>query len=199
MTIALTPKQKDVLSYIERFIDRHDYAPSFREIGESFGFSSVATVAGYVNALKTKGYLSSVENLSRSIQLTPAYDERTFSIPMLGNIAAGKPIEAIRTNETIEIPRDMMKKDVFALRVRGDSMEGDGILDGDFVIVQRVINPQNGDIVVSMLDGENVTLKRFFKEKDRIRLQPSNPNHKPIYTASVAIQGKVLGVIRKFS
>ena len=198
MQSALTPKQKNILSYIERYIDRHDYAPCFREIGEAFGFSSVATVAGYINALKSKGYLSAEDKLSRSIQLTPAFDERTFEIPMLGIIAAGKPIEAIRTNETIEIPRDMMKKDVFALRVRGDSMEGDGILDGDFVIVQRVINPSNGDIVVSMLNGENVTLKRFFKEKNRIRLQPSNPNHKPIYTASVSIQGRVLGVIRKF-
>jgi len=91
-----------------------------------------------------------------------------------------------------------MKKDVFALKVRGDSMIDDGIFDGDYVIIQRIENPTNGDIVVSLLDGENVTLKRFYKEKDRIRLQPANKSYKPIYTQSVSIQGKVLGVIRKY-
>lgn len=198
MAQPLTPKQKDILDYIERYIDRHDYAPSYREIGEAFSLSSVATVAGHIDALKSKGYLTHAENLARSIQLTPAFDERMFTIPLLGLIAAGEPIEAIRTQETIDIPKDMMKKDVFALKVRGDSMIDDGIFDGDYVIIQRVVNPTNGDIVVSLLDGENVTLKRFYKEKDRIRLQPANKNYKPIYTQSVSIQGKVLGVIRKY-
>lgn len=199
MPSPLTPRQKEVLSYIERYLDRHDYAPSYREIAEAFGFSSVATIAGYVDVLKTKGYLINSENLARSIQLTPAFEERTFEIPLLGVVAAGKPIEAIRTPETIDIPKDMLKKDVFALRVRGDSMIEDGILNGDYVIIQRMANPNNGDIVVSLLDGENVTLKRFYKEKDRIRLQPANGKYKPIYTSKVTIQGKVLGVIRKFA
>lgn len=198
MPTPLTPKQKEILDYITRYIDRHDYAPSYREIGEAFGLSSVATVAGHIDALKDKDYLTHAENLARSIQLTPAFDERTFEIPMLGIIAAGEPIEAVRTQETIDIPRDMMKKDVFALRVRGESMIEDGIFDGDYVIIQRLIQPKNGDIVVSLLDGENVTLKRFFKEKDRIRLQPANKNYHPIYTKTVSIQGKVLGVIRKY-
>lgn len=195
---TLTPKQKEILNYIERYLDRHDYAPSYREIAESFSLSSVATVAGYIEALKEKGYLTNTENLARSIQLTPAWDDQSFEIPMLGLIAAGAPIEAIRTPETIDIPRDMIRKDVFALKVRGDSMIEDGIFDGDYVIIERITNPKNGDIVVSLLDNENVTLKRFYKEKGRIRLQPANKKYKPIYTKSVSIQGRVLGVIRKF-
>jgi repressor LexA len=198
MAQSLTPKQKEVLDYIERYIDRHDYAPSYREIAQSFGLSSVATIAGYIEALKEKGYLTNTENLARSIQLTPAFDDRNFEIPMLGRIAAGAPIEAIRTPETIDIPRDMLRKDVFALKVRGDSMIDDGIFDGDYVIIERISNPKNGDIVVSLLDNENVTLKRFYKEKNRIRLQPANNKYKPIYTTKVSIQGRVLGVIRKF-
>lgn len=195
---TLTPKQKEIFEYIERYIDRHDYAPSYREIAQSFSLSSVATVAGYIEALKDKGYLTNTENLARSIQLTPAWEDQSFEVPMLGSIAAGAPIEAIRTPETIDIPRDMIRKDVFALKVRGDSMIEDGIFDGDYVIIERITNPKNGDIVVSLLDNENVTLKRFYKEKDRIRLQPANKKYKPIYTRKVAIQGRVLGVIRKF-
>lgn len=198
MAQALTPKQKEILEYIQRYIDRHDYAPSYREIAESFGLSSVATIAGYIDTLKEKGYLTNTENLARSIQLTPSFDERNYEIPMLGQIAAGAPIEAIRTPETIDIPRDMLRKDVFALKVRGDSMIDDGIFDGDYVIIERIANPKNGDIVVSLLDNENVTLKRFYKEKNRIRLQPANGKYNPIYTTKVSIQGRVLGVIRKF-
>lgn len=199
MATPLTPRQKEVLEYIERYLDRHDYAPSYREIAQAFGFSSVATIAGYVEALKNKGYLKNSQNLARSIQLTPAFDERTFEVPMLGIISAGAPIEAIRTPETIDIPKDMMKKDVFALKVRGESMIEDGILDGDYVIIQRITEPKNGDIVVSLLDHENVTLKRFYRERGRIRLQPANRKMKPIFTTKVSIQGKVLGVIRKFA
>ena len=199
MAVPLTPKQKQVFDYIVRFIDRHDYAPSFREIGDAFNFSSVATVANYISALKNKHYLDSENNLARSIQLTPTFDERSFDIPLLGLISAGEPIEAIRTHETIDIPRDMMQKDVFALQVKGDSMIDDGIFDGDYVIIKKITQPKNGDIVVSLLDGINTTLKRFYKEKNRIRLQPANGKYQPIYTQSVSIQGKVLGVIRKFA
>ncbi|TSC93701.1 MAG: repressor LexA [Candidatus Berkelbacteria bacterium Licking1014_85] len=197
--ISLTKKQREVYEYIKNYLDRYDYAPSFREIAKAFGFSSVSTVAGYIDALKEKKYLEGENHVARSLQLTPSYDERNFSIPLLGTIAAGLPIEAIRTNETIDVPRDMMGPDVFALRVKGDSMIDDGIFDGDFVIIQRIAQPKNGDIVVSLLDGENVTLKRFYKEKGRIRLQPSNKNYKPIYTDKVTIQGKLRGVIRKFA
>ncbi len=196
MGTTLTPRQKLVLDYIRAYIEDHDYSPSYREIGQYLGLKSVATVAEHVNALQDKGYLSKDPLEARSIQVTPAWDERSFEIPLFGSIAAGSPIEAIRTTETIEIPRSMMGPDVFALKVRGDSMVDDGILDGDYVVIQRTDRPKNGDIVVALLEEENVTLKRYYKEKDRIRLQPANPKYPPIRTNHVSIQGKVLGVIR---
>jgi repressor LexA len=198
MSDPLTRRQKEVLDFLRIFINKHDYAPSYREIADHFSFSSVATVAEHVDSLKEKGYLENEENMARSIQLTPTWDERTFSIPLLGAIAAGLPIEAIRTAETIDIPKDMMGKNVFALKVRGDSMEEDGILDGDYVIIEQTSNPKNGDIVVALVEGNNVTLKRFYRESDHIRLQPANGKYQPIRTKRVVVQGKVRGVIRKF-
>lgn len=194
----ISPKQKQVLEFIEKYTDQNDYAPSFREIAEGLGLSSVATVAEHIENLKSKGYLQKEPTLARSIQLTPVWDERTFEIPLLGVIAAGAPIEAIRTNETITIPRDMMGPNVFALKVRGDSMIDDGIFDGDYVIIEKTSSPHNGEIVVALLDNENVTLKRFYKEKGGIKLAPANKNYKPLLTKKVIVQGKVKGVIRKF-
>lgn len=198
MSEPLTRRQKEVLDFIRFFINKHEYAPSYREVADHFGFSSVATVAEHIESLKTKGCLENAENMARSIQLTPTWDERTFAIPLLGSIAAGLPIEAVRTAETIDIPKDMMGRNVFALRVRGDSMEEDGILDGDFVIIEQTNSPKNGDIVVALLEGNNVTLKRFFRENDHIRLQPANGRYQPIRAKRVVVQGKVRGVIRKF-
>lgn len=198
MPQPLTKKQKEVLDFIESYLGRHDYAPSYREIAEHFELSSVATVAGYIQTLKEKGHLQSEENMARSLQLTPRFDERKFEVPLLGTIAAGEPIEAIRTQETIEVPADMRGPHVFALKVRGDSMFEDGIFNGDYVIIEKVEVPKNGDIVVSLIDGDNVTLKRFYREKDHIRLQPANSNYDPIRVKKVTIQGRVRGVIRKF-
>lgn len=199
MADPLTKKQNDVLKFIREFIDDNDYSPSFREIAQSCGFSSVATVSQYVDVLKQKGHIKHEANEARSLQLTPTFDERSFEVLLEGMIAAGRPIEAIRTSETIDIPRDMMAKDVFALKVRGDSMIDDGILDGDYVIIQRCNNPKNGEIVVALLDNNSVTLKRFYKEKDGVRLQPANSKYKAIKVKKVIIQGKVRGVIRKFA
>ncbi len=198
MPDPLTRRQKEVLDYLRSFISKHEYAPSYREVADHFGYASVATVAEHVDSLKLKGYLDNEENMARSIQLTPTWDERTFSIPLLGSIAAGLPIEAIRTADTIDIPKDMMGRNVFALRVRGDSMEEDGILDGDYVIIEQTAHPKNGDIVVALVEGSNVTLKRFYREQDHIRLQPANGRYQPIRAKRVVVQGKVRGVIRKF-
>lgn len=195
----LTKRQKEILDFIQSYIASHDYAPSYREIAEFFNLSSVATVSDHVENLKEKGYLTKDYNEARSLQLTPRWDERTFEIPLLGSIAAGMPIEAIRTNETIDIPKDMMAKNVFALKVRGDSMIEDGIFDGDYIIIEQTNNPHDGEIVVALIDNENATLKRFYREKDCIRLQPANSNYNPIRTNKVTIQGRVKGVIRKFS
>lgn len=196
--LPLTKRQSEIYGLIKTFISDNGYAPSYREIAAELKLSSVATVAEYISVLETKGYLSKEGNSARSLQLTPSWDERSFEIPLMGTIAAGKPIEAIRTNETIEIPRDMMGPNVFALKVSGDSMIDDGIMDGDYVIIEKTNHPKNGDIVVALVDNENVTLKRFFREKTRIRLQPANKNYKPIYTRQALVQGRVKGVIRKF-
>ncbi|MBI4022928.1 transcriptional repressor LexA [Candidatus Berkelbacteria bacterium] len=196
---TLTPKQKGILDYLRGYIEDHGYAPSYREIAEHFHLRSVATVAEHIDTLQAKGHLDKDGREARSLQLTPTWDERAYDIPLLGSIAAGSPIAALRTNETIDIPRSMMAPDVFALKVSGDSMQDDGILDGDYVVIQRTDRPRNGDIVVALLDEESVTLKRFYKERGRIRLQPANPKYKPIYTNHVNIQGRVLGVIRQLS
>ena len=196
--LPLTKRQSEIYNLIKNFIKDNGYAPSYREIAAELNLSSVATVAEYICVLETKGYLSKEGNSARSLQLTPSWDERSFEVPLVGRIAAGKPIEAIRTNETIEIPRDMIGPNVFALKVSGDSMIDDGIMDGDYVIIEKTNNPKNGDIVVALVDQESVTLKRFFREKTRIRLQPANKNYKPIYTRQALVQGRVKGVIRKF-
>jgi repressor LexA len=197
--LPLTPRQKAVLDYVQTFLEDHGFAPSYREIGAHFQFASVATVAEYVEILRTKGYLQEPEDRSaRSLQLTATWETERFSIPLMGTIAAGSPIEAIRTNETIDIPRDMSRPNVFALKVRGESMIEDGIFDGDYVVVEPVEEPKEGDIVVALIDNENVTLKRFFMEPDHVRLEPANSKMEPIRVRQVTIQGRVVGVIRKF-
>ncbi len=200
----LTPKQKQILEFIEKFVEENDYSPSYREIAENFGFSSVATVAEHVDNLKNKGYLSHDETGYRSLKVVGVEIDREgslfdgFSIPLMGAIQAGKPIEAIRTSESLEIPRDMMGKSVFALRVKGDSMIEDAIMEGDYVVVEPCQTPKNGDIVVALINKDEVTLKRFYREKDYIRLQPANKKYQPIRVKKVIIQGRVRGVIRKF-
>lgn len=199
----LTPKQKQILDYIEKFIEDNGYSPSYREIAEHFQFSSVATVAEHVENLRLKGYLSS-EAGYRSLQVKEVNVETSknpfefLTIPLLGAIQAGKPIEAVKTSETLEIPRDMMARNAFALKVKGDSMIDDGILEGDYVVVEPCQSPKNGDIIVALIDKDDVTLKRFYREKDHIRLQPANKKYQPIRVKKVTIQGKVRGVIRKF-
>lgn len=198
----LTKRQKEIFEFIQSFIDENGYAPSFREIAYYFEFSSTGTVAEYIGILEEKGYLSREAISARSLQLTPSFASNfdTFEIPLEGMIDAGKPIEAIRTGDTIDIPRDMMGKKTFALKVRGDSMVDDGILNGDYVIIEQTSNARNGDIIVALIDNEKATLKRFYNEKSSIRLQPANKDMKPMHFAKnrVIIQGKVRGVIRKY-
>jgi repressor LexA len=199
----LTKRQAQILEFVTQHIAENNYAPSYREIGEHFGLSSTATIAEHVEALKTKGYLSHEDNLARSLQpmavAKQPSEQNEYFIPLLGTIAAGKPIQAVPTSETIDIPKDMMGTNVFALRVKGESMIEDGIMSGDYIIVEQTRTAKNGDIVVALIDQENVTLKRFYKEKDRIRLQPANSTMQPIFLTKVSIQGRVKGVIRKFN
>lgn len=201
--IPLTPRQKEILDYIISFTRDNDYSPSYREIAEYFSLSSTATVAEHIETLKQKGHLRDDLSGARALQaqkpdLSMSDILNSVTIPLLGSIAAGTPIEAIRTSETIDIPKDMAGKKVFALKVHGDSMVDDGILNGDYVIIEACDTPRNGDIVVALLDRDNVTLKRFYREKDHVRLQPANKKYKPIRVKKVVIQGRVKGVIRKF-
>jgi len=199
---TLTKKQKEILEYIRQFIDENGYAPSYREIAAYFELSSTGTIAEYVSILEDKGYLTKEATEARAIQLTPAYDDgvELHSIQLLGIIDAGRPIEAIRTNETIDIPRDMLGRHTFALKVRGESMIDDGILEGDYVIIEQTSSPKNGEIVVALIDNSNATLKRYYSEKNSVRLQPANKTMKPMLFKKnrVTIQGRVKGVIRKF-
>ncbi len=195
---SLTKRQSEILKFVRSFALENDYSPSYREIAQYFNFSSVATVAEHINTLKNKGYLETEPTKARSIQISNEDNIQDSVVRLMGLIAAGRPIDAKDGSNTIEIPKDMMGEDVYALQVKGDSMVTDGILNGDYIVIKKTNQPNNGDIVVALLDNNYATLKRFYKEKNRVRLQPASPRHAPIYAKNVTIQGVVKGVIRKF-
>jgi len=195
----LTKKQKQILDFVTQFIQINEYAPSYREIAEHFGLSSTATVHEHLKALEDKGLISSSQNTARSLEVVNQRFGKAIELPLAGLITAGVPIEAIETNETIAVPQAMIKdENSFVLKVKGESMIEDGILDGDYVIIERNFYPRNGDVVVALLDNTYATLKKYFREKDRIRLQPANKTMKPIYSKNPAIQGVVRGIMRTF-
>ena len=205
MKYPLTKKQKFLLDFIKKFSKTNGYPPSFREIMEGLGYSSVATVAQHIDNLVGKGYLRKRDNEARSIQLVEAdVDvENTVSLPVLGLIAAGEPITVLDDpKQSLQVPPFMIKSQhSYVLQVKGNSMVDDGILDQDYVIVRENKSPQNGDVVVAMVNGYSATLKRFYKEDNRIRLQPANSAMKPIIldeNDSLEVQGVVTGVIRSF-
>ena len=204
MPPALTKKQSQVFDFIKQFVSDEGYAPSYREIADYFELSSPATAYQHVKALIDKGYLESgATGLARSIEVVEPeqqISDRVAILPFSGLITAGEPIEAVETNETIAVPADFVvdKMSSYVLRVKGESMIDDGILDGDYVVVERNNYPKNGDVVVALLDNSHATLKRFYKEDKRIRLQPANKTMSPIYVRDVIIQGVVRAVIRRF-
>ncbi len=200
----LTKRQKEILDFIKDYSSGYGYFPSLREIATHFELSSQATVHQHVSTLQDKGYLRRDFGQSRSIELAPT-DEDTvigeiINLPLLGMIAAGEPIEAIANPETIAVPASLVvnKPNTYVLQVKGDSMRDDGILDGDYVVVERNPSPNNGDTVVALLDNAYATLKKFYREAGRIRLQPANPAYAPIYVSDPLIQGVVRAVIRNF-
>jgi repressor LexA len=200
--MKLTDKQQAVLFYISNYIDEWRRPPSFTEICEHFGFKSYNTVTTYLKILEKKGYihLPSRKNQKRGIQVVSPVEVKRFELPLLGLVAAGKPIEAVETPEAIEIPPSMLGEgDHFVLRVQGDSMRDDGILDGDFVVVRKGPTAENGQTVVAMINNE-VTIKKYFRTGSYIKLQPANPNVKPIIVehGSFVIEGRVVGVIRRY-
>ncbi|MFA6393409.1 MAG: transcriptional repressor LexA [Patescibacteria group bacterium] len=204
MSINLTKRQRQILDFINDFTKKRGFAPSYREIGEYFELRSPATIHDHVQSLKKKCFLKTSYNEARSIELVEAADfdiNKNIELPLVGYIAAGEPIEAIEQTETIAIPAQFKvdRFNSYVLKVKGESMIDEGIMDGDYVIVERNPSPKNGDVVVALLNNAYATLKKFYREADRIRLQPANPALKPIYVRDPLIQGIVKGVIRRFA
>lgn len=198
----LTKKQKEILDFIAGYTQKRDYAPSLEDIKKHFRLSSVATVHQHIEALKCKGYLKKKANQPRGIEtFRKNPKESVIQIPLLGIIAAGEPLEAIEDPETITVTKDSLSNSGrhFALRVKGNSMIEEGIFDGDIVIVREQPAVENGETVVALIDGNEATLKKLYREKNRIRLQPANQALLPLYPDEVEIRGKVISIIRNFA
>lgn len=191
----LTKRQKEVLDFIKRYSSKKGYAPSLEEIQKRFKFASVSTAHFHVSRLKDGGYLEKIENKARAISVPRK--GAWAKIPLLGVIAAGEPIEAIENKEMIDVDQSLLSKGGkhYALKVAGNSMIDEGIFDGDTVIVRKQQVAENGEKVVALVNGNEATLKKFFLENGRVRLQPANPSFPPIFPDEILIQGKVIGVI----
>jgi repressor LexA len=202
VALPLTKRQREILDYLGEFIQQHGYAPSLEEIGRRFSLSSLATVHKHLTNLQEKGFIRRSWNRSRSVEVVPTRSGgRALELPLLGFVAAGAPIEAIASAEVIAVPEDLVgKRDTYVLKVRGDSMIDEQIRDGDFVIVEDRKTAENGEMVIALLGGADVTLKKFYRDNGRIRLQPANPAMLPILVApeQLQIQGVVVGVMRKY-
>ena len=202
--MPLTKRQKEILDHIEGFIGENGYAPSFEEIADAFGYSSLATVHEHLSNLERKGYIRKAYNESRSIELIgAAFGSKVVELPLLGAVAAGLPIEAIEQQETLSVPPDMVRsgRESFVLRVEGESMIDEQIRDGDYIVVSAQDTADDGQMVVALVGGDSATVKKMYREPDgRIRLQPANPSMAPIVedASNVQIQGVVVGVIRKY-
>lgn len=207
--MALTRRQKEVMVFLDEFIAERGYSPSYEEIATGLNLASLATVHKHIQALQTKDYLRRNYNHSRSLEVGARYrsEERArqpqthSSVPLLGRIAAGEPVEAIQNEEELHFSDFLGKQETFALQVRGDSMIEDHICSGDFVLVEKANSVKNGEIVVALVKGLDATLKRYYAEADgRVRLQPANSAMQPIYVdpPDLQIQGRVLAVMRKY-
>jgi repressor LexA len=200
--VALTRRQREVYDVIRTFIDANGYSPSLEEIGGTLGLSSVATVHKHITHLVDKGFVRRVWNQNRSIELADDVTGKALDLPLVGTIAAGNPVEALTTTETITVPADMVagKGRTFVLKIRGESMIGEQIREGDYVIIEERQVARDGETVVALVDGTDATLKRIYREGPTVRLQPSHPTMKPIVVAAdrVSVQGVVIGLIRKY-
>ncbi len=202
----LTQKQIEILLYIKSEVQRKGYPPSVRELCKGVDLKSTSTVHGHLEKIEAKGYIRKDPTKPRAIEILDKNDDflliskKTIDVPILGKVTAGAPILAVENIEdTYPVPIELVEgHDVFMLKIQGESMIGAGILDGDLVLVQQQRSAINGDIVVALLDDEEATVKRFYKEKDTIRLQPENEFMEPIMTKEVSILGKVIGLYRRF-
>ncbi len=209
--MAITKRQREIYDFIARFVAERGYSPSFEEIGEGTDLSSLATVHKHITNLEKKGLLKRDYNRSRSIDVLPPRGalkksmevaaSTSTELPLMGRIAAGRPVEALQNPETISFADfTRSSKEVFVLQVKGDSMQDEAILDGDYILVEKTSAVRNGEIVVALVDGTESTLKRIYKEGDKVRLQPSNAAMQPVIVsaAAVQVQGRVIGVLRKY-
>jgi repressor LexA len=207
--MALTKRQKEVLDYLVSFLNRRGYSPSFEEIAHGLKLTSLATVHKHLSTLEKKGFIRRGYNQSRSIEVTQlprpvreqVLERHAASLPLMGRIAAGRPLEAIEDRESISLGDFTRGQNTFVLQVKGDSMQEDHILDGDYVVVEQTQVANQGEIVVALVANEETTLKRFYREAaGKIRLQPANSQMSPIIVpaADVKIQGRVIGVLRKY-
>ncbi len=209
-TMALTRRQKQVYDFISEFVDRNGYSPSYDEIREGLGLNSLATVHKHITNLEQKELLRRDYNRSRSIDLLKprgrmkqafaAAAESSMSLPLMGRIAAGRPLEAVENPESISLSDFTRSKDVYVLQVTGESMQDEHIVNGDYVLVEKTNTARDGEIVVALVNGSDATLKRIYVEGSKIRLQPSNTAMQPIVVpaATVQVQGRVIGVLRKY-
>lgn len=207
----LTRRQREVYGYVRESIERNGYAPSLEEIAEHFGLSSVATIHEHLKNLESKKLIRRHFNRNRAIEVLPlAGEARAAELHVLGRVAAGRPIEALEAPETVAVPEELLGRgETFVLRVQGDSMIDELIRDGDLVVVESRERADDGETVIALVkadgdggdgDGGEVTLKKFYREGDRVRLQPANPAVDPIVVPDdrVRVQGVVIGVIRKY-
>ncbi len=200
--MPLTKRQKQILDYLKGFIDENGYAPSFEEICQAFGYTSLATVHEHLSNLERKGYIRRSPRESRSVEFPPEV-EPSIPLPLLGTVAAGMPIEAVQDNETLAIPGEMIRKaaDHYVLRVSGDSMIDEQIRDGDHIVVNARETANDGEMVIALVRDEAATVKKLYRESgNRVRLQPANENVEPIVedAADVRVQGVVVGLIRQY-
>ena len=199
----VTRRQKEMMDFLDDYIERNGYAPTIEETADHFGLRSLATVHKHLTNLQKKGLIKRDWNRSRALELVPTTVKvQAVELPLLGRVAAGSPIEAITSSETIFVPEDMVgRQETYVLQVKGDSMIEEQIRDGDYVIVENRRTARDGEMVIALLDGENATLKKLYREGGgRVRLQPANASLSPIYVDQdrLRIQGVVIGVLRKY-
>jgi len=205
--MPVTPKQRRIFEFIRRYIDSNQEAPTIAEIGRQFQMRSSASVHAVLRALEREGLIKRIPNVSRGIEIIQQGEtssgEEDNEVPLLGTVAAGQPIEAILTHDTISVPKNLQGRQgrTFALRVRGDSMIDENIEDGDIIIVASQKTAENGQMVIARVNGDYATVKKFYREPDSIRLEPANPQFKTMFIKTperIEIQGVVKGLIRKY-
>ena len=199
--MSITRRQKEILDFVRGFLDEHGYSPTLEEIAGHFGLASLNGVYKHLRALETRGFIRRLASQARSIQVLDTLGSGSPTLPLLGYVAAGRPLEAVTDVEKISVPEGFLSRGRnYVLRVRGESMIEEHIQDGDYVVVEQRDHAENGEMVIALIDGDTATLKRFYREGSRIRLQPANPRLQPLYVSEdrVKVQGVVTGIMRKY-